>query len=123
MARLSVEALRELVTRGLAASGARDAMAADTAAALVDAECQGLPSHGVARALQYAAHLKNGRAGGNAQPRIIGERGGAVLVDAGHGLAYPACKFAVAEAVRRARESGVQRVCQPAASAYRMFSA
>ena len=107
MARLSVEALRELVTRGLAASGARDAMAADTAAALVDAECQGLPSHGVARALQYAAHLKNGRAGGNAQPRIIGERGGAALVDAGHGLAYPACKFAVAEAVRRARESGV----------------
>ena len=35
------------------------------------------------------------------------ERGGAALVDARCGLAFPACALAVAEAMRRARESGI----------------
>ena len=41
------------------------------AAALVGAEAQGLASHGVARVAQYAAHLRNGRADGNAAPRVV----------------------------------------------------
>jgi (2R)-3-sulfolactate dehydrogenase (NADP+) len=56
---------------------------------------------------QYATHLHNGRADGNATPVIVGERGGAVLVDARCGLAFPACARAVDEAIRRAREFGV----------------
>jgi (2R)-3-sulfolactate dehydrogenase (NADP+) len=82
-------------------------MAMMTAAALVDAEAQGLSSHGIARVAQYATHLRNGRADGRAIPVIARERGGAVLIDARCGLAFPACAFAVAEAVRRAREFGV----------------
>ena len=78
-----------------------------TAAALVDAEAQGLSSHGVARVAQYATHLRNGRADGDASPSIVRERGGAVLVDARCGLAFPACALAVDEAIRRAREFGV----------------
>jgi (2R)-3-sulfolactate dehydrogenase (NADP+) len=82
-------------------------MAAATAAALVSAEAQGLASHGLSRVLQYAAHLRNGRADGAAVPVIAHQRGGAVLVDAGCGLAFPACALAVQEAARRAREHGV----------------
>ena len=78
-----------------------------TAAALVDAEAQGLSSHGIARVAQYATHLRNGRADGRAIPVIAGERGGAVLIDARCGLAFPACALAVGEAVSRAREFGV----------------
>ena len=77
-------------------------------AALVDAEAQGLSSHGVARVAQYATHLRNGRADGTRHAASIArERGGAVLIDARCGLAFPACALAVAEAVRRAREFGV----------------
>jgi (2R)-3-sulfolactate dehydrogenase (NADP+) len=82
-------------------------MAMMTAAALVDAEAQGLSSHGIARVAQYATHLRNGRADGRAIPVIARERGGAVLIDARCGLAFPACALAVGEAVCRAREFGV----------------
>jgi (2R)-3-sulfolactate dehydrogenase (NADP+) len=40
-------------------------------------------------------------------PVIAREKGGAILVDAREGLAFPACRLAVAEAIRRARELGV----------------
>jgi (2R)-3-sulfolactate dehydrogenase (NADP+) len=82
-------------------------MAAVTAAALVDAEAQGLASHGMSRVPQYATHLRNGRADGNATPVVAKSKGGAVLVDAQLGLAFPACALAVDEAIRRAREFGV----------------
>ncbi len=107
MPTLSLPALEDLALRALARSGASRDMASATAAALVYADARGLASHGVARVPQYAAHLRNGRADGTAQPAVVRERGGAALVDARCGLAFPACALAVAEAMRRARESGV----------------
>jgi len=88
-------------------AGASSEAAASTAAALVAADAQGLAGHGVSRVPQYAAHLRNGRIVGSAVPRVVAGRGGAALVDAGSGLAYPACALAVGEAIRRAREFGV----------------
>jgi (2R)-3-sulfolactate dehydrogenase (NADP+) len=99
--------LHELAARALQRGGASQAMAESTAAALVAAEAQGLSSHGVARVAQYAAHLRNGRADGNATPVVLRERGGAVLIDARCGLAFPACGCAVDEGIRRARDFGV----------------
>jgi (2R)-3-sulfolactate dehydrogenase (NADP+) len=99
--------LHELAVRALQRAGASQPMAESTAAALVGAEAQGLSSHGVARVAQYAAHLRNGRADGSATPVVLCERGGAVLIDARCGLAFPACARAVDEAIRRAREFGV----------------
>ena len=107
MATISTDDLLALAQRALAASGADAAMAQATARALVYADSQGLASHGVARVPAYAAHLRNGRAVGTAKPRVLRERGGAVLIDAGAGLAYPACAEAVDTAVSRARDHGV----------------
>src|SRR6266480_3763324 len=103
----SVPALTDLVTRALSCAGANATMAAATAEALVNAELQGLASHGMSRIPQYAMHLRNGRADGNAVPIIIKSKGGALLVDAQNGLAFPACALAVQETIRRAREFGV----------------
>ena len=110
MPRLTAAALRELAERALRHAGASGPMAAATAQALTEADAQGLGSHGVARIPQYAAHLRNGRAVGAAVPSVIQSRGGAVLVDAAGGLAFPACALAVTEAIRRAREFGVSFV-------------
>jgi len=107
MPKLSLEELQGLASRALARAGANDDMATATARALVYADACGLASHGVSRIGQYATHLSNGRADGSARPAFATERGGAVLIDAGSGLAYPACALAVAEAIRRAREFGV----------------
>ena len=110
MARLSFTAAEDLARRALLAAGAAPGMAAATARALVAAEAQGQAGHGLSRVPQYAAFLKNGRAAGMAAPRILAERGGAVLVDAGHGLAFPALDLAVREATARARSHGVALV-------------
>jgi (2R)-3-sulfolactate dehydrogenase (NADP+) len=103
----TLQALRGLAIGALRRAGASQPMAESTADALVGAEAQGLSSHGLARVPQYATHLRNGRADGNAAPVVVRERGGAVLIDARCGLAFPACARAVDEAIRRAREFGV----------------
>jgi len=102
--------LVDLAQRALERAGASRAMAESTACALVDADAQGLASHGVSRVPQYATHLSNGRADGSAVARVVRAKGGACLVDAGSGLAFPACALAVDEAIRRAREFGVSFV-------------
>ena len=103
----TIAELEALAARALERAGANPAMARATALALVAADAQGLASHGVSRVSQYAKHLANGRADGAALPRVVRERGGAALIDADCGLAFPACALAVDEAIRRAREHGV----------------
>jgi (2R)-3-sulfolactate dehydrogenase (NADP+) len=105
--RLSPSALEDLMRRALAKSGATPEMARATAAALVAAELDGIPSHGASRIPQYCGHVRNGRATGAAVPKVVRERGGACLVDAGGGLAFEACALAVREAIARARREGV----------------
>lgn len=105
--RLTLDEAEVLARDALAAHGASADMAAATARALAAAEAAGQAGHGLSRVPQYATFLKNGRADGAAVPRIVNERGGAVLVDARHGLAYPALALAEAEAAWRARAHGV----------------
>lgn len=99
--------LESLTAAALRHSGAAATAALSTARALVSADLQGMASHGVARAPYYCGHIKNGRVVGAAVATITNSRGGAFLVDAGNGLAFPACDLAAAEAVKRAREFGV----------------
>jgi (2R)-3-sulfolactate dehydrogenase (NADP+) len=82
-------------------------MADSTARALVLAESQGLGSHGLSRVAQYATHLRNGRVNGAAVPQVLHRKGGALVVDAQEGLAFPACELAVREAVAAAQTQGV----------------
>lgn len=91
----------------LARAGANADMARATAAACTAAEAMGQAGHGLSRIPQYAMLLRVGRADGSAVPRIANERGGCCLVDAGEGLAYPAMRMAVDQAIARAGTHGV----------------
>jgi (2R)-3-sulfolactate dehydrogenase (NADP+) len=104
---MSLEEARAQVAAALVRAGAAVPMAEATARALVLAEAQGLGSHGLSRVAQYATHLRNGRVDGGALARVAKRKGGAILVDAGDGLAFPACELAVREAIAAARELGV----------------
>lgn len=110
MAQLPMAEARTLVATALRRAGANAAMAEATAHALVLAEAQGLGSHGLSRVAQYSAHLRNGRVNGAAVPSTASAKGGAAIVNAQEGLAFPACELAVAEAIRRAGEFGVSFV-------------
>lgn len=105
--KLSTTEAQALVAAELQRAGAHPAMAESTARALVLAESQGLGSHGLSRVPQYATHLRNGRVDGAAVPVVRSRKGAALVVDAQHGLAFPACDLAVREAVAAAREHGV----------------
>ncbi len=107
MPKVALAELADLATRALARAGASAAMAAATAKALVAADAQGLASHGVSRVPQYAAHIRLGRVDGAAVATVARSKGGAVLIDAADGLAFPACALAIVEAIARAREHGV----------------
>ena len=107
MPRLSLAEAESRARAALEAAGANPRMAALTAAALVAAEAEGQSGHGLSRVAPYAAFLRNGRADGGAEPVIVAQRGGAVLVDARHGLAYPALALAIDEAAARAVAHGV----------------
>lgn len=107
---LKSDDLLQLVIRALAHAGASKTAAASTARALVAADEQGISSHGVSRTAHYVGHLRSARVIGDAVPRMAHERGGACLIDAGNGLAYPACEMAVAELIKRAKQFGVAYV-------------
>jgi (2R)-3-sulfolactate dehydrogenase (NADP+) len=107
MPRIGAEELTAIAQTALERAGASPPAAADTARALVAMEEEGLDSHGVSRVPQYASHLRTGRIDGRAEPRVASARGGAVLVDAVDGLAYPACSLAMAQGIERAHEFGV----------------
>ncbi len=105
--KVTLAELRGLVGAALERAGANPAMAEAAARALVLAEAQGIGSHGLSRVVQYATHLRNGRADGAAVPVVARERGAALQVDARCGLAFGACELAVREAIARARTLGV----------------
>ena len=105
--KLPMVEVQALVARALRAAGAGDAMAESTARALVLAEAQGQGGHGLSRVAQYATHLKNGRAVGSAVPQVLRRQGAALVVDAGEGLAFPACDLALREAIAAAQSFGV----------------
>ena len=107
MPSLSAAALTELAERALQQGGAGPAMAKITARALVAADMQGLATHGVARVPFYCSFLRNGRADGKAEPRIVKEKGAVCLIDNADGLPYASCELAVSEAIRRARQFGI----------------
>lgn len=107
MPRWTLAEARDHARAALSASGAQAEMAHDTAAALVAAEAIGQGGHGLSRVPQYAGFLRHGRALGDAVPRLVAERGGAALLDAGDGLAYPALRLAEAEAAARTAHFGV----------------
>jgi len=101
------EEINSLVQSALIHAGASPSQAQATAQALVIAEASGLPSHGLSRVSMYVSHLKAGRVIGNAEPIIKNERPSAVLIDAGNGFAFPACRMAVEQAIAKARQHGI----------------
>ncbi len=105
--KMSIADATARVESALRAAGANPAMAASTARALVLAESQGQGGHGLSRVTQYATHLRNGRARGDAVATVVRRKGAALLVDGAEGLAFPACELALAEAVATARTLGV----------------
>jgi (2R)-3-sulfolactate dehydrogenase (NADP+) len=101
------QALLQLARTALEKAGANSKMAEAAARHLVQAEAQGLPTHGMSRVPFYCAMLRRKRADGAAQPAMAAERAGVCLIDNCNGLPYVAVQWAIEEVVQRARRNGI----------------
>jgi (2R)-3-sulfolactate dehydrogenase (NADP+) len=99
--------LFQLARNALEKAGAHAGMASAAARHLVQAEEQGLPTHGMSRVPFYCSMLRNGRADGAAHPAVLSDRAAACLIDNRDGLPYVSVEWAVAEAIQRARRNGI----------------
>ncbi|MGB0712038.1 MAG: Ldh family oxidoreductase [Gammaproteobacteria bacterium] len=98
----------EIVTLALMAHGARRENAETVARYLVDAECQGLPGHGLSRVPSYCEQLDSGKVDGIVRPVVLPSRfSAATAVDAVGGFAYPAIELLTDQLLERVNETGV----------------
>lgn len=94
----------------LRAAGARRRDAEKIMRVLVEANLQGVDSHGVARLPVYARRMIKGLINPRPRPRVVRARGACALLDADNGLGVLVGQEAMARAVRLARRLGVGTV-------------
>jgi ureidoglycolate dehydrogenase (NAD+) len=87
--------------------GACDHDAVVVANGLVWANLRGSDGHGVSRLPRYLNLLARGEIDPKAQPRIVHDRAATFIIDAGHGFGPVAVMNAAAQALERARRTGI----------------
>lgn len=107
MPQLTLDHAERLTKETLLRAGACESMAVAAAQHLVKAEAQGIASHGLIRAPQYANHLQTGRVNGQAKPILVSGSTAVQRVDAQHGLSFEACSLAVDTAIKLAQVNGI----------------
>jgi LDH2 family malate/lactate/ureidoglycolate dehydrogenase len=96
--------LAAFVTKLFVATGLSAAAAQRVAAGLVDADLEGLTSHGVMLTDMYIERLLCGSVSKETAAAIICERQGAVVLDAGHALGQLTGEQAMSLAIEKARQ-------------------
>lgn len=92
-------------------AGASAVAARSTASALVHAEVDGQPGHGLSRVPSYLAQLRSGKVDGAADPSVQRLKPGLLRVDAVNGFAYPAVDAVLEPLASAARENGIAAAC------------
>jgi LDH2 family malate/lactate/ureidoglycolate dehydrogenase len=101
------EGLREFAAAVLERLGLAAPEADGVAEVLVDAECRGVPSHGLLHLPMYARMLRQGEARPDARPRLLQDTGPLTLVDGDAGLGPVVGRYGMNLAIERARRFGV----------------
>ncbi len=107
MGRRTLPDLEALAARAFTRSKTSEANARSVARALVAAEADGLPSHGLSRLAAYCDQAIAGKVDGFAQPKVTRPKPGVIAVDASSGFAFPALEAGFAAAIPAARETGL----------------
>ncbi|MGC3873401.1 Ldh family oxidoreductase [Halomonas sp. GXIMD04776] len=106
---VTLESARDLAMAAMRAHGFGEPEATATVEALLEAERDGLPSHGLSRLPFYLDQAASGKVEATAVPRVDVD-GAVVRVDAGHGLAFPAVAKGLEVGIEQAREHGLAAV-------------
>ncbi|HTM78531.1 MAG TPA: Ldh family oxidoreductase [Devosia sp.] len=107
---LAAESARALLARLFAAAGVPAPAARAMGEALVDADLEGLPSHGVLQAEVYLDRLLLGSVTPNDTAEIILDRGAMAVLDGHHMLGHLVAAQAMDLAISKARQFGTSVV-------------
>jgi LDH2 family malate/lactate/ureidoglycolate dehydrogenase len=98
--------LSALVARLFVAAGVPQDMAATVADGLVEADLEGMPSHGVMLVDMYIDRLRAGSVSRKEKAAVVSDRDAAVVLDAGNALGQLTGDQAMALAIERAKQFG-----------------
>ena len=107
MTNISLQDLRGLAKRVLLASKTSEENATSVASALVKADADDIPSHGISRLPMYADQSKCGKVDGFAEPIATKRNGAVVHIDGRCGFSYPAIDLGLYKAFQIVKETGV----------------
>ncbi len=96
--------LAEFVAQLFAAAGVPKSAAASVAEGLIEADLEGLSSHGVMLVDMYIERLRRGSVARDTKAAVVSERQGAVVLDAGHVLGQLSAVQAMDIAIDKARQ-------------------
>jgi LDH2 family malate/lactate/ureidoglycolate dehydrogenase len=103
---IAADDLVALVERIFVAAGMTEKAAATVAKGLVQAELEGLPSHGVLLVEMYVERLRRGSVSTHESAAPVSERGCAVVLDAGNAFGHLTGDQSIDIAVLRAKQHG-----------------
>jgi len=102
--RIAAGELEALCRRIFSACGMSETDAGLLAETLVAADLRGVHSHGVLRVGDYVDKLTTGGVDPRGEPRIVSDRGAALVVDGGNSMGQIGSAFAMRKAIARARD-------------------
>lgn len=105
--RAAAPPLRDLVETMFGRCGMSVGDAALLADTLVVADLQGVHSHGVLRVPEYVRKLRAEGVDPRGCPRVVTDRGAALVVDGGNSMGQIGAAFAMRRAIERARDTNV----------------
>jgi (2R)-3-sulfolactate dehydrogenase (NADP+) len=104
---LTLDEVRSLAFGALVGSGTSEANARVVAESIVEAEADGIHSHGLARLPHYCEHVRCGKVDGRAVPACERVGPAALRADARAGFAHPAIALGLGRLIPLARENGI----------------
>ena len=107
---VSISDVTDFAAALLVAAGAPDAFARSVAEALVDADVEGLASHGMMLLPMYLDRIIAGSVAPKMQGRVVSDTGAQIVIDADNGFGQIVAEKAVGIAVERARKHGLAAV-------------
>lgn len=99
--------LAALVARLFAAAGMAERAAETVAEGLVEADLEGLPSHGVLLVEMYLDRLRAGSVSTRENAEVVSDQGCSVVLDAGHAFGHLTGEQSIDIAVARSKQHGV----------------
>ncbi|MFI5706360.1 Ldh family oxidoreductase [Kribbella sp. NPDC051620] len=105
-----VEVLTETIGRIFAAAGLTERASRTVAQSLVDADCRGIPSHGVMLVPMYVARIRDGSVSTEEMGAVVADWGAVATLDGRHALGQLTGDHAMGLAVAKAERFGIGAV-------------